>query len=102
MEGTFGVYLPIAVFYLCRSDKAKCLLVSFSHKTPDIPPITMKTVETVTTARLLGVAFSYNLTWDGHIEDIHVKASQQLYSFATTAAYRSEQCPQCEHLRFNY
>ena len=62
-------------------DKTKELLVSFARSKPDIPPITIngKSIERVSTAKLLGVTFSSDLTWDAHIEDIHSKASQRLY-----------------------
>ena len=62
-------------------DKTKELLISFARSKPDIPPITIngKSVERVSTAKLLGVTFSSDLTWDAHIEDIHSKASQRLY-----------------------
>ena len=62
-------------------DKTKELLVSFARSKPDILPITIngKSVERVRTAKLLGVTFSSDLTWDAHIEDIHSKASQRLY-----------------------
>ena len=33
----------------------------------------------MTTAKLLGVTLSSDLTWDAHIEDVHCKASQRLY-----------------------
>ena len=62
-------------------DKTKELLVSFARSKLDIPPITIngKSIEHVSTAKLLGVTFSSDLTWDAHIKVIHSKASQRLY-----------------------
>ena len=62
-------------------DKTKELPVSFARSKPDIPPITIngKSIERVSTAKLLGVTFSSDLTWDAHIQDIHSKASHRLY-----------------------
>ena len=61
----------------CDKTKELGLLVSFTCGKPDISPIDIdnKPIERVTTAKLLGVTFSNDLTWDAHTEDIHAKAS---------------------------
>ena len=63
-------------------DKTKELQVCFGRSKPTLPPITIddKPIARVSTAKLLGVTFSSDLTWDAHIEDIHTKACQRLYS----------------------
>ena len=66
---------------LVNCEKTKELLVCFARSEPDIPPITIdgKSIERVTTTKLLGVTFSSDLSWDAHIEEIYTKASQRLY-----------------------
>ena len=61
--------------------KTKELQVCFAPSKPALPPTTIdnKPIERVPTAKLLGVTFSCDLTWDAHIEDIHTKACQRLY-----------------------
>ena len=62
-------------------DKTKELQVYFARSNAALPPITIddKPIERVSTAKLLGVTFSCDLTWDTRIEDIHTKACQRLY-----------------------
>ena len=66
---------------LVNCDKTKELQVCFDRSKPALPPITIddKPIERVSTAKLLGVTFNCELTWDAHTGDIHTKACQRLY-----------------------
>ncbi len=64
-------------------DKTKEMIVSFSRKHPSegIPPLTIggAEIERITSAKVLGVVVSSNLSWQAHIDYICPNASRRLY-----------------------
>ena len=63
-----------------NSEKCKDLRISFV-KNEQFAPIVVdgKELERVTSAKLLGLTVSSNLTWNEHISDVIKKASKRLY-----------------------
>ena len=59
----------------------KELRISFVKNEPQFAPIVVdgKELERVTSAKLLGLTISSNLTWNEHISDVIKKASKRLY-----------------------
>ena len=86
-------------------DKTKELLVFFGRRPtpPDIPSITIKdkTIERVTSIKLLGVIISDDLAWGQHITIIHGKASQRLL-FASFESVRCGKHSYCKDIRLTY
>ena len=69
---------------ICRIESnsiAKELRISFVKNEPQFAPIVVdgKELERVTSAKLLGLTISSNLTWNEHISDVIKKASKRLY-----------------------
>ena len=64
-----------------NSEKCKELRISFVKNEPQFAPIVVdgKDLERVTSAKLLGLTISSNLTWNEHISDVIKKASKRLY-----------------------
>ena len=64
-----------------NSEKCKDLRISFVKNEPQFAPIVVdgKELERVTSAKLLGLTISSNLTWNEHISDVIKKASKRLY-----------------------
>ena len=64
-----------------NSEKCKELRISFVKNKPQFAPIVVdgKELERVTSAKLLGLTISSNLTWNEHISDVIKKASKRLY-----------------------
>ena len=64
-----------------NSEKCKELRISFVKNEPQFAPIVVdgKELERVTSAKLLGLTISSNLTWNEHISDVIKKASKRLY-----------------------
>ena len=64
-----------------NSGKCKELRISFVKNEPRFAPIVVdgKELERVTSAKLLGLTISSNLTWNEHISDVIKKASKRLY-----------------------
>ena len=60
-----------------NSEKCKELRISFVKNEPQFAPIVVdgKELERVTSAKLLGLTISSNLTWNEHISDVIKKAS---------------------------
>ena len=64
-----------------NSDKCKELRISFAKDEPQFASIVVdgKELERVTSAKLLGLTISSNLTWNEHVSDVIKKASKRLY-----------------------
>ena len=64
-----------------NSDKCKELRISFAKDEPQFASIVVdgKELERVTSAKLLGLSISSNLTWNDHISDVIKKASKRFY-----------------------
>ena len=64
-----------------NSEKCKELRISFVKNERQFAPIVVdgKELERVTSAKLLGLTISSNLTWNEHISDVIKKASKRLY-----------------------
>ena len=64
-----------------NSEKCKELRLSFVKNEPQFVPIVVdgKELERVTSAKLLGLTISSNLTWNEHISEVIKKASKRLY-----------------------
>ena len=64
-----------------NSDKCKELRISFVKDEPESAPIVVdgNELEGVTSAKLLGLTISSNLTWNDHISDITKRTSKRLY-----------------------
>lgn len=58
-----------------NTDKTKVILFRPKNKNVSSPTLTLDTnnIEVVTTMKVLGVYFNYNLTWDHHISEVHKK-----------------------------
>ena len=65
----------------CNSDKCKELRISFAKDEPQFASILVdgKKIDRVTSAKLLGLTISSNLTWNDHNSDVIKKASKRLY-----------------------
>ncbi len=61
--------------------KTKELLFSFSKEHPGIPPITLdnQEIDSVKSAKLLGVTLSADLRWECHISNVYNKAVQRVH-----------------------
>ena len=61
--------------------KTKELCVCFTRKPPEVSPIVTdsRKIEVVSSATLLSVVFSDNLTWRAYMDHITSKAAQRLY-----------------------
>ena len=64
-----------------NSDKCKELRISFARAQPEFQPILVngQELEVVTSAKLLGITVTSNLSWNEHVDDIVKKASKRLY-----------------------
>ena len=64
-----------------NSEKCKELRISLVKNEPQSVPIVVdgKELERVTSAKLLGLTISSNLTWNEHISDVIKKTSKRLY-----------------------
>ena len=64
-----------------NSEKCKELRISLVKNEPQSVPIVVdgKELERVTSAKLVGLTISSNLTWNEHISDVIKKASKRLY-----------------------
>ena len=64
-----------------NSEKCRELRISFVKNEPQFAPIVVdgKELERVTSAKLLGLTISSNLTWNEHISEVIKKASKRLY-----------------------
>ena len=64
-----------------NSDKCKEFRISFAKDEPQFASIVVdgKELERLTSAKLLGLTISSNLTWNDHISDVIMKASKRLY-----------------------
>ena len=64
-----------------NSEKCKELRIAFVKNEPQFVPIVVdgKELERVTSAELLGLTISSNLTWNEHISEVIKKASKRLY-----------------------
>ena len=64
-----------------NNDKCKELRITFSKQKQAFPPIIIngKGVETVKSAKLLGVTISDDLSWNEHVREVVKKASKRLY-----------------------
>ena len=62
-------------------DKCKELRISFARNPVELDTLIIdgKEVEVVSTAKLLGLTVSANLTWNAHIEEVVKKARKRLY-----------------------
>ena len=68
------------LFQLNR-EKTKELVISFSHASPQFPPVTMDggLIEVTEKAKLLGVIINNSLTWNDHVEELVINAGRKLY-----------------------
>ena len=59
----------------------KEMIVSFARKAPEPPSVTMggKVLERISSAKILGVIVSSDLSWANHVQYICPKASQRVY-----------------------
>ena len=64
-----------------NNDKCKELRITFSKQKQAFPPIIIngKGVETVKSAKFLGVTISDDLSWNEHVREVVKKASKRLY-----------------------
>ena len=64
-----------------NNDKCKELRITFRKQKQAFPPIIIngKGVETVKSAKLLGVTISNDLSWNEHVREVVKKASKRLY-----------------------
>ena len=62
-------------------DKCKEIRISFTHKPEQFDAITIdgKELESVKSAKLLGLTIRDNLTWNAHVNEVVKNASKQLY-----------------------
>ena len=68
------------LFQLNR-EKTKELVISFSHASPQFPPVTMDggSIAVTEKAKLLGVIINNSLTWNDHVEELVKNAGRKLY-----------------------
>ena len=73
--------MPRATEVKLNSDKCNEFTISFAKDEPQFASIEVdgKELERVTSAKLLGLTISSNLTWNDHIRDVIKKASKRLY-----------------------
>ena len=59
----------------------KELVISFSHASPQFPPVTMDggSIAVTEKAKLLGVIINNSLTWNDHVEELVKNAGRKLY-----------------------
>jgi hypothetical protein len=64
-----------------NQDKTKEMVIGFSKKACDIPPLTINgsQIERVKSTTLLGVTLMDNLSWEAHINKICTKGFQRIY-----------------------
>ena len=62
-------------------DKCKELRISFARNPEAFDPVSIdgNEIEVVSSAKLLGITISDNLTWNAHVNEVVKKASKKLY-----------------------
>ena len=65
-------------------DKCKQLRISFARSPVELDTVIIdrKEVEVASTAKLLGLTISANLTWNAHIREVVKKASKRFFFFS--------------------
>ena len=66
-----------------NADKCKVMVIDYKRQKHHFTPLLVdgKVLETVESARILGVTISCNLKWNNHVNDVIKRANKRLYFF---------------------